>query len=213
MQPCYSFFSFLKILLIYSIVIISAIQQTDSVTHVHTSILAMLFYPNVYWTLTLCQELCPRILIYIILFTLHKNYDTDIILFLWRGGATPTACGSSQARGQIRAVATGLRHSHWCLCLHHSSHQCQILQLSRPGINPESSWIQVGLVPTKPQQELHRHYSLFDFTNSSEMCSKLFMVTQQVNSRSRIWTSELLLQSLCWITSKRLECKRKALMS
>ena len=47
--------------------------------------------------------------------------------------AAPTAYGGSQARGPIRAVATGLRQSHSsvdpsCVCdLHHSSQQHWIL--------------------------------------------------------------------------------------
>ena len=52
------------------------------------------------------------------------------LLFLW---AAPAAYGSSQARGRIRAVATGLRQSHSNagseprLNLHHSSQQRRIV--------------------------------------------------------------------------------------
>ena len=55
--------------------------------------------------------------------------------------AAPTAYGDSQARGWIRAVDAGVRHSHsnmeskpclWPSDLHHSSQQCRILNpLSR----------------------------------------------------------------------------------
>ena len=47
--------------------------------------------------------------------------------------AAPAACGGSQARGLIRAIAAGLRQSHTtrdpsCIFdLHHSSQQCRIL--------------------------------------------------------------------------------------
>ena len=50
--------------------------------------------------------------------------------------ATPAAYRGSQARGQIGAVATGLRHSHrsaeselclWLWDLHHNSLKCQVL--------------------------------------------------------------------------------------
>ena len=52
--------------------------------------------------------------------------------FLFR--ATPVVYGNSQARGQIKAVATGLHHGHSnqdpsCICdLRHSWWQCQISQ-------------------------------------------------------------------------------------
>ena len=38
----------------------------------------------------------------------------SLLLFYFFGfsKATPTACGGSQARGQVGAVATGLHHSH-----------------------------------------------------------------------------------------------------
>ena len=58
--------------------------------------------------------------------TVQKNF-----FFLFR--AAPTAYGGSQARGQIRATAAGLCHSHrnvgsHCICdLHHSSWQRWIL--------------------------------------------------------------------------------------
>ena len=52
-----------------------------------------------------------------------------VCLLLFR--AAPATCGSSQARGQIRAVAASLHHSHsntaMVVCdLHHSSRQCWI---------------------------------------------------------------------------------------
>ena len=52
---------------------------------------------------TLCQVLT-------LLGTLICNLF--IYLFIWLFRAAPVACGSSQARGQIRAMAAGLQHSH-----------------------------------------------------------------------------------------------------
>ena len=49
--------------------------------------------------------------------------------------ATPTAYGGSQARGQIGAAATGLRHSH--------SNAGSLTDWARPGIEPESPWMLV----------------------------------------------------------------------
>ena len=50
--------------------------------------------------------------------------------------ATPSACGGSQVRGQIGAVAAGLRHSH--------SNAGFLTHWARPGIKP--SWIRVRFV-------------------------------------------------------------------
>ena len=61
----------------------------------------------------------------------QKLYLTEFFVCLFR--ATPTAYGGFQARGRIRAVAAGLRHSHsnsgsdLHLWLHHSPWQCWIL--------------------------------------------------------------------------------------
>ena len=62
-----------------------------------------------------------------------------VFLFL---GATPVACGGSQARGRIGATAVGLHPSHSNVGsgLYHSSWQCQILiPLSQAGdpVNPK----------------------------------------------------------------------------
>ena len=70
------------------------------------------------------------------------------------GGVVPVAYGSSQARGQIWAVAANLHQSHSNqdlshVCdLHHSSQLHWILSpLSEARIEPASSWILVGFVP------------------------------------------------------------------
>ena len=59
--------------------------------------------------------------------------------------ATPTAHGSSQARGWIAATAAALHHSH--------SHTWSLTHWVRPGIEPTSSWIPVGFISTVPQGE------------------------------------------------------------
>ena len=70
--------------------------------------------------------------------------------------ATPAADGSSQARGQIGAIADSLCHSHskkgqdpsHVYNLDHSSRQCRI-------INPlNEAWILVGFISTEPRWEL-----------------------------------------------------------
>ena len=76
-------------------------------------------------------------------------------------GAIPAAYGGSQARGLIRAVATGLYHSHShidlsCVCdLHHSSQPYQILNpLSNTRNQPATSWFLVGFISAAPRREL-----------------------------------------------------------
>ena len=70
------------------------------------------------------------------------------LFFFWLFRATPVACGSSQARGQIKAAAAGLHHSH--------SKAGFLTHWVGPGIEPTSSWILVRFITTKPQQELKK---------------------------------------------------------
>ena len=80
------------------------------------------------------------------------------------------AHGSSRARGRNRAVAAALHHSH-------SNTQVRAVSATyttataaagslthwvRPEIKPASSWILVGLVTAKPQQELLDYDFLLD---------------------------------------------------
>ena len=89
-----------------------------------------------------------------------KNfYDCWLFFFFFcLFGATPIANGGSQARGQLGIVAAG--HSNAgskprLECIHHSSWQHQILSsLSKPGIEPVSSWILVRFISTEPWWEL-----------------------------------------------------------
>ena len=72
----------------------------------------------------------------------------------WLFRAAPAAYGGSQARGQIRTIATttAIPDLH-CICdQHHSSLQHQIL--NPPAIKPASSWIPVRFVSGEPQREL-----------------------------------------------------------
>ena len=69
---------------------------------------------------------------------------------------TPAEDASSQARGQIRATAVGLHHSHRNteskLCLGPTP-QLMATSWERPMIEPASSWILVRLNLTEPHQE------------------------------------------------------------
>ena len=80
--------------------------------------------------------------------------------FLFR--ATPRAYGSSLAWGWIGATVANLCHSHSNSgsepCLRPTSQLMampdHLTHWARPGIEPASSWIPVGLVTTEPRQEL-----------------------------------------------------------
>ena len=56
------------------------------------------------------------------------------------------ACGSSQARGWIRAAAASLHHSH--------SNMGSLTHWAKPGIEPESSCILLWFVTAEPLREL-----------------------------------------------------------
>ena len=60
--------------------------------------------------------------------------------------ATPKTYGSSQPRGQIRAIAAVPCHSH--------SNAESPTHCARTGIKPTSSRIQVGFISAVPQQAL-----------------------------------------------------------
>ena len=93
--------------------------------------------------------------------------------------AASAACGGSQARGLIRAVATGLHQSHSNadlsrICnLHHSSRQRWMLNpLSEPGIQPATLWFLVGFVSTVPWCELQKIVNSFKVFNLLRVISK-----------------------------------------
>ena len=83
--------------------------------------------------------------------------------------AAPVAHGGSQARGLIRAVAIGLRHSqqqHGIQAMsatYTTAHgnTRSLTHWARPAIEPSSSWILVGFVTTEPQRELLTFLFLF----------------------------------------------------
>ena len=82
-------------------------------------------------------------------------------------GATPTAYGSSQAKGWIGATAAGLHHSHSnagtepCLLLTPQLKAMMDPHWVKLGIEPTSSWILVKFASAVPQWELpifsHNH--------------------------------------------------------
>ena len=84
-----------------------------------------------------------------------------VCLFVLLFRAACVAYGSSWVRGQIRAAATSLQHSHGNAGS--TLHLWPTQQLSamldplthwaRPGIEPKSSWVLVGFVTTEPQWE------------------------------------------------------------
>ena len=74
--------------------------------------------------------------------TLKKNFFFNFLLF----GSTPEAYGSSQARGQTRAVAAGLHRSH--------SNAGSLTHWVSPELERASSWILVGFISAAQQQKL-----------------------------------------------------------
>ena len=67
--------------------------------------------------------------------------------------AAPAACGSSQARGQIWAIATATAMQNLTQTTAHTNAR-SLIQWVKPGIEPASSWVLVRFVTSKPQQEL-----------------------------------------------------------
>ena len=119
----------------------------------------------------------------------HQDFpsaSSNILIFLifvfLLFGATPTAHGSFQAKGRIRATSLGLHHSHmWDpsrICdLHWNLWQrWSMTYWARPGIEPTSSWILVGFVSTAPQRELPQptfYYLLKWFSSDMWVDNKL----------------------------------------
>ena len=67
-------------------------------------------------------------------------YPLRFLCSIWLFRAAPTVHGSSQAGGQLGATAHGSTRS--------------LTHCARPGIEPASSWILVGIVSAAPQREL-----------------------------------------------------------
>ena len=100
----------------------------------------------------------------------HSKSITKVInvllffLLFFSPRATLAAYGGSQARDWIRATAARLRHSRSNVgsasvtyTTAHSNAGC-LTHLSRPGIEPVSSWIIVGFVTAEPQWELLTYF-------------------------------------------------------
>ena len=90
-------------------------------------------------------------------------YFKAVELCFFGGGlfrTTPTAYGSSQARGQIGAAAAGL-HSH--------GNAGSLIHGVRPGIEPASSWELGGFVSSEPQWELQA-WGLHHHPGPSRQC-------------------------------------------
>ena len=99
----------------------------------------------------------------IVLKCLIYNCIFFFFLFLLIFRAASVAYGSSQARGQIGAVATNLHHSHsnagsesvnyTAAC----SNAGSLTSWAGPGMEPKASWIPVGFASAEPQGELPQH--------------------------------------------------------
>ena len=70
----------------------------------------------------------------------------------------PSAYGSSQAKGRMRATATPDPSTSAAYTIAHSITRC-LTHWARRGIKPVSSWILIGFVTIEPQQELPLLYS------------------------------------------------------
>ena len=92
-------------------------------------------------------------------------WDRSPTLFIYFSlfGATRVAYGSAQARGQIRATAAGLCHSH--------SNTRSLTHWARPGIEPASSWILVGFITAESQWKLPTLF-FWDIRLSQIICWK-----------------------------------------
>ena len=87
-------------------------------------------------------------------FAYHGCWRVLSFFFLLLFRAAAAACGSSQARGPIRAVAAGLHHSHSNARAEHLWPTAELTgsltHWARPGIEPETSWFLVGFVLPSP---------------------------------------------------------------
>jgi len=88
--------------------------------------------------------------------------SASVLSFSFLFWATPTAYGSSQAKGHIRAVAADLHHSHssgqiWATSVIYTtahSNARYLTHWARPGIKPISSWLLVRFLIAEPWCEL-----------------------------------------------------------
>ena len=126
--------------------------------------------------------------------------------FAFLDRATPTACGGSQARGQIRATAAGLCHSHSNAgsepCLRPTPQLMAMLDPRPTELEPTSSWIPVRFVFAVSQWELPN----FKFFNGSKTYSQLSSSIQISSKRIKEITAEWALPKNGISTTRRLFC-------
>ena len=117
--------------------------------------------------------------------------------------ATPAAYGSSQARGQIGAVAA---------CLHHNcSNAGSLTHWVRPGIEPLPSWILVRCFTAEPWWGLLLFCFAYDFWNifGDDIYFFLFIINTVIVAQWKwIWlrTMRLHVQSLPSLSGLRIWC-------
>ena len=101
----------------------------------------------------------------------RKGFLFFLSFFFFFLRAAPVAYGRSQARSQIGAAAASLHHSHNNMGSELPTWQCLILNplRERPGIEPASSWILVGLVTVEPQWGLPKK-GFLDPRGEKERC-------------------------------------------
>ena len=99
--------------------------------------------------------------------------------------ALPTACGRSQVRGRIGAVAASLCPSHSNLGSEPhlrptTAHDNAgfLTHWSRPGTEPVSSWILISFITTWSQWELRDLYFYSPFMRWSFCCKTNFVMTR-----------------------------------
>ena len=99
------------------------------------------------------------------------------------------ACGSSQARSQIRAAATDLCYSNarchiWAASVAYTTAHDNARSLNhwvRPGVEPTSSCILLRFITTEPQWELLFHIYIFFFSIIAGLqCSINFLLYSMV---------------------------------
>ena len=139
------------------------------------------------------QALCPRLLVFVFVFCIFK--------------ATCVSYGSSQASGQIRAIAAGLFHSHSNARSElHLRPTPQLAATLDPqttewgqGLNPHPQWILVEFITAEPQWKLllvHFWIGLFDFLLLR--CSSSLRILD-INLLSDVWSANYFL-SFCGLS-------------
>ena len=112
--------------------------------------------PEISWFLVRFVSAVPCCDLFIFLFSISFLFVLlHFFFFFGLFRASPTAYGSSQARGQIGATAFGLYQSH--------SNTKSLTHWSGPRIEPTSSWILVGFITTEPGRNSDTYILFFRF--------------------------------------------------